>query len=189
MKRLLMIIMIAIMLLSLAACTPEKVPTLRAEDIKAVCELATLKCYYNNVAKIIKKPDNIFQVEREMWIEYEGLVTVGIDMLDMEIDIDGDVITITMPPAKMLSSNIERMDENSYVSSADGWFIKNEITTEEQNAAVTRTQKEMEAALNENGNLFKRAERKAKELIENYITKLSEAIDREYTIVWKQQEA
>jgi copper chaperone CopZ len=43
----------------------------------------------------------------------------------------------------------------------------------------------MENAIKNNTALFIKAENKAKELIQNYITKLSEIIDKDYTINWK----
>lgn len=192
MKRVLAAIILIVSILTLCACAEEKaVPVLKEEDIRAVCELATLECYYNNVAKIEKKASNIFQKDRKMWIEYEGVARIGIDMSEMTITITGNTITMTIPKAKILSikPNKEKLNEDSYVSSADGWLIKNPVTAEEQEEAITKGQEEMKAAVLNNAGLFERAERRAKKLIENFITQMGEIIDQEYTIIWKEQGA
>lgn len=187
MKRIFSILLVLVMVLSLSACGKKSDAELKVEDIHAICELATIKCYYNNVAQIDKKKDNIFQKDRKMWIEYEGEAVLGIDMSKLEIKISEDSVDITMPKAEILSIQPKRetLNEKSYVASADGFLFKNKITTEDQETAITKGQTEMEKAINENSALFTQAENKAKELIENYITKLSEIIGKEYTINWK----
>ena len=189
MKRLLAITLLIVSVVSLCACAKEDtVPTLREEDIRSVCELATLECYYNNVAKIEKKASNWFQTDRKMWIEYEGMARIGIDMSELEISIIGNTITMIMPQAKILSlkPNESTLSEKSYVTSADGWFIKNPITAEDQQAAITAGQKEMEDAVLNNAGLFERAEKRAKKLIENFITQMGKTIGQEYTIIWEE---
>lgn len=126
-----------------------------------------------------------------MWIEYEGVARIGIDMSELTISISGNSITMTMPKAEILSikPNEETLNEKSYVTSDDGWLIKNPITAEDQQKAITEGQKEMETALLNNTGLFERAEKRAKELIESFITQMSKTIGQEYTIVWKEQEA
>lgn len=46
----------------------------------------------------------------------------------------------------------ETLTENSYISSADGWLVKNKITTEEQQAAISVGQVEMEQAIKKSDN-------------------------------------
>lgn len=77
------------------------------------------------------------------------------------------------------------LTEDSYISSADGWLIKNKITTEDQQDAINKGQEEMENAVIENQALFRQAEERAKKLIENYINNLGEAVGKGYTIEWK----
>ncbi len=192
MKKLLATMMLAVSILTLCACAKEEtVPVLKEEDIRAVCELSTLECYYNNVAKIEKKASNWFQKDRKVWIEYEGIARIGVDMSEMTISVVGNTITMTMPKAKILSikPNEKKLTEDSYVCSADGWLIKNPITVDDQKMAITKGQEEMTSAVQNNKGLFERAERRAKALIENYIKQMSERIGQEYTITWKAREA
>lgn len=186
MKKIIVMIVLVLCVSSLLACSPKNDETLRVEDIRAVCELATLKCYYNNVAQIEKKADNIFQKDRKMWIEYEGEAVIGVDMAKVEIQISGNAVKITMPNAEILSIKpiTKSLTEDSYICSADGWLVKNKITTEDQEKAINKGQEEMKNAVLGNQGLFLKAEERAKELIKNYITKLGEAIGKDYTIEW-----
>ena len=133
MKRVFAIALLAVLIITLSACGKEKTdPALKEEDIRAVCELATLECYYNNVAKIEKKAATIFQKDRKMWIEYEGVAKIGIDMSELDVSISGNTITMTIPKAKILSlkPNEETLNNKSYVSSAVMGFLNNQPSAE-----------------------------------------------------------
>ena len=183
MKKIIDVALLFVLLLSLCSCSKKEAAPLREEDIRAICELATLECYYNNVAKIEKEADNIFQKDRTMWIEYEGKATIGIKMSDVVIKVSGNTVNITMPDAEILSTDYT-FKEDSYVASSDGWLWPNKISTEDQQAGVIEGQEAMKEAILNNKALFLKAEDRAKELIENYITKLGEAAGHEYTINW-----
>ncbi len=187
MKRIICVLIVLICALSLLSCTQNR-SDLGAEDIQAICELATIKCYYNNVAQVEKEKENIFQKKRKLWIEYEGEAVIGINMAEVTIEVDDEVVEITMPKAKILSIKPvdETLNQKSYVASEDGFLFKNKVTTKDQNDAVDKGQEEMRKAVSENADLFLRAENKAKELIENYVNSVSEFSGVEYTIVWKQ---
>ena len=184
MRRIVAVILLFVVALGLVACSKKEPKPIRVEDIRAICELATLECYYNNVAKIDKKADNIFQVDRKMWIEYEGKVTLGIRMSDVQIETKGEKVYITMPKAEVLSSDYS-FKENSGISSADGWLVKNKISVKDQQTAVVKAQDKMVESIKDNKEMLLKAESRAKELIENYIVKFGEATGQEYTIVWK----
>ena len=187
MKRFIVIGLCIALCCGLCACGRNKTQTLEQEDIRAICELATVKCYYNNVAKYEKEADNIFQKDREMWIEYEGEATIGIDMSKVIMKIKGNTVQITLPDAEILSIKpvTETLTEDSYVISSDGWLIKNKITAEEQQEAINKGQEKMEQAVTENQDLFQRAEGEAKELIKNYITQIGKLTGIEYQIDWE----
>ena len=183
MKRFAAVLLLLAVIFGLCACAQKNGTPLREEDIRAICSLATLECFYNNVAKIHKKADNIFQKDRTMWIEYEGKATIGVDMSEVIINISGNTVNITMPAAKVLSIDFT-INEEDYVVSVDGWLWPNKITAQDQQAAVDEGQKAMKEAIESSKELFLKAETRAKELIENYIQKLSSVVNQEYTIVW-----
>ncbi len=183
MKKTATIILLFILFAGLCSCKQKETLSLCEEDIRGICELATLECYYNNVAKINKDASNIFQKDRTMWIEYEGKATIGIKMDDVAILLTGSVVSITLPKAEILSTDYT-FSENSYVVSEDGWLWSNKISTEEQQAGVIVGQEAMTQSILANEGLFLKAEQRAQELIENYIEKLSNITGEEYTIQW-----
>ena len=178
------IIAFLVILLSFGACQSAERAMLSEESIKGICELASLKCYCNNVAKIEKEPDNIFQVKREMWIEYEGIVTLGVSMDELRIQVSGDSVTIDMPQIIILSSEFGELDPDSYYASEDSWFIHNPISTEEQNEAVHKSQEQMKDQIINDAGLIAKAEGKIKQTIEQYINQIGQLNDKEYAVIW-----
>ncbi|MBQ2729188.1 MAG: DUF4230 domain-containing protein [Clostridia bacterium] len=155
------------------------------KQIKSICTLATLECHYNNVAKGKKEVDNgishLFEKEREFWIEYTGTAKIGIEMENVTMKITDTNIKITMPKAKLLSTNY---DEDTYkiVSSKDGI---NKKTAEDQENAINEAQENMKTAVENNSSLMGAAQRRAETLIENYINQLGSFSGVEYTITWE----
>lgn len=180
------ILLIITFLLSLCSCSQQKQAVIKEEDIHAICELATLKCYYNNVAQIEKEKENIFQKDRKMWIEYEGVATIGVDMSQVKVKTSGNTITINMPEAELMSLglNTDTFGEKEIISSHKGWFGIS-INTEEQNQAMILGDEEMEKAIKENKALFVKAQDRAKELIKCYIDKIGSAAGVDYEIKWE----
>lgn len=158
-------------------------------QIRNICNLATLECYYHNVAKSEKKAgsgiSHIGEKDRTFWIEYTGVARLGIDMSKVEMKIDGNNIELRMPPAKVLSISIDKDDlgEDSFILSGDGWN-KNKITAYDQTQAINDAQMEMKKMVTENSSLLLSAQNRAKTLIENYIIQLGEAAGVVYNIKW-----
>ena len=85
--------------------TVNKTPDI--SQVKAICDLATLETYYHNVAKYNKPAqsgiNHLFEKDRKLWIEYTGTAKIGIDMSKVDMQIDGNDITVKLPKAKILS--------------------------------------------------------------------------------------
>ncbi len=162
-------------------------------QIQNICELATLECYFRNVAKSVKEKGTGIshwgEKDRTFWIEYTGIAKIGIDMAKVTMQVDGTNVMITLPEAEILSYKVDEITEASYITSPDSWFNKNPITAEEQTAAVEEAQAEMKSNVENNSALFIRAQDRAKKLIENYITQLGEASGVEYHIIWEYEAA
>lgn len=194
MKKIIIIIVISLIaIIGLRfVCLPKKIdkkPEL--SQVRAICNLATLKTYYHNVAKLDKNKDWIFQKDRELWIEYTGIATIGIDMSNVEMSIDGDKVVVVLPKAKLLSIDIdeEKINEDSYFYSQDNALLfKNKITAEEQTDAINQAQNEMKNNVEENTQLLKMAQERAKDLIERYINQLGELSKVTYNIEWVLEE-
>lgn len=183
------------MLLSLAllaGCKKEpEQPKMQPDIIKirSICELATLECYYHNVAKAIKSAGtgitHIGEKDRAFWIEYDGIVRLGVDMSQVTMSMEGNVVTVTMPPAKVLevTVNNDSYNAHSYIVSPDNIF-GNEITAADATTSVRDAQEAMKQAAEGNRTLLVNAQERAKKLIENYIRQIGDAIGLNYTVVW-----
>lgn len=156
-------------------------------QIRELCELATLECYYHNVAKSEKEKGSgllhIGEKERTFWIEYSGSAKFGIDLSKVTMDINGEQITITIPRAKLLGLSDYSFTEDSYISSDDG-INKNPITAENQTEAITAANEQIEQLFANDETMLIRAQDRAKVLIENYINHLGELAGIEYQINW-----
>lgn len=187
MKRYFAILLAALMLLS-AGCSKKAAPILpEVEQIRSICQLTTLKCYYNNVAKTTLSADHFWEKDRELWIEYEGVAIIGIDMNKVSFDLDDTKVTVTMPKADLLDIGVKEgtLNEDSYIVSKDGFLFKNKVTAEKQQQAVNDAQEKMKETVKKNSALFLQAEQQAKDLIENYINQLGKISGTTYEITWQ----
>ena len=178
-----LILTIVIFTFSLCACS-QKSRKPSEIKIQSICELATLKCYYNNVAKSNKPKQGFLEKDREFWVEYTGIAKIGVDASQVKITIKDENVTITMPPAKLLSTEIIS-DSYKPVFSEDGFFNKNEITVEDQQSAVVKGEEKMVESVNNNAELFVSARKRAEELIASYVNNLGKMLGVEYKITWK----
>ena len=152
-------------------------------QIRSICELATLKCYFHNVAKSNKVSDSWFKKDREFWIEYTGVAKIGIDVSKVNMKFDKEIVTVTLPNAELLGIDIldKDLNEDSYIHSGDG-LIKNKITADDQSAAINTAQNDMAKSVRENTALLISARDRAQRMIENYINKLGELSGVDYKI-------
>lgn len=165
------------------------VETPSLDQIKNICELATLKCSYQNIAKSIKKPgtglSHLFEKERAFWIEYQGTVEISFDISRIKMETNGTEIKITLPEPKLVTNVIpESLIEDSFIIAPDQLFQKNSITVQDQKEAVIRAQEEMIEQIREHTTLIRSAEKQAQELIENYIQQIGKLTSVEYRITW-----
>ena len=176
------------LLFSLSACQNKK--TLDEMTIKNICNLATLKVEYNNVAKITKEGVSVFKREKKAWVEYKGIVKLGIDMTKVKISFDDDNVTITMPQVEVIEKDIvdESYTDASWTFSDNDFFNFNQITPEEKSQAMAIAQDNMEATVASDTALLNQAQNRARILIENYINQLGKLTNKNYTITWKEVE-
>lgn len=77
----------------------------QVSQVKAICELAVMDCYYHNVAKFTEEDAQgilWFKKDKHFWIEYSGIVTLGIDVSLVNVEISDTQVTITLPETKVL---------------------------------------------------------------------------------------
>lgn len=179
-----------IMVCSLSACKGDNDISVQSEinlnQMKEICELATLECYYHNTAKVTKEKDVLWwDTKAELWIEYTGIVKAGIDISKLEMSIKDNVITITMPEAEILSCVVEEssLDKESYIMIREGLGAE-KITADDQTLAFQTAQENMREAAESDTELLLQAKQRAKSLLEDYIKNIGDMLGKAYTINW-----
>ena len=184
-------LLVGTVVLCLTGCGKET-QTADFSGVTSVCELATLKCYYHNVAKAETEASGIFVKwlktgYKKIWTEYSGIIEYGIDISQVTVsepDKNG-VVTVTMPDAQVLNVDV---DEDSLGTPlTDTGFLTN-VTTEEKTTTLAGAQEAMEQQAKENTEMLSQAKARAKTLIEEYIKNVGESIGEEYTVEWKDAE-
>lgn len=190
MKRKKIVCLLVISMLCIGGCGDKNQKKEEEADfsaISSVCELATLKCYYHNVAKSETEASGLFKWlgkgYKKIWTEYSGIVELGIDVSKVSVEkptADG-VVKVTIPDAEILSVDL---DEDSMSEPLTDTGFMTEITKEEETEALAEAQNHMEETAKENGNLLNQAKERAKSLIEGYVKNVGEQIGKEYTVEW-----
>ena len=189
MKKLMCILISAVLSLSLAACSDTEPAPVDMEpqtsQMKTICELAVMDCYYHNVAKYELKDAEGFlwwTKDKNFWIEYSGVVTLGIDVSRVTVEIDGTKVTISIPAAEVLSCTVDSnsLTEDSYIVAKDSAAIE----AEDEIAAFSVAQADLEATASQDTALLASAQQQAQQLLEDYITNIGKATGKSYTIEW-----
>lgn len=189
MKRKKILCLLVISMLCLTGCADKKEEKKEADfsAIQSVCELATLKCYYHNVAKSETEASGLFKWlgtgYKKIWTEYSGIVELGVDVSKVSVSKPNkdDVVKVTIPDAEILSVDL---DEDSMGEPLTDTGFMTKITKEEETEALAEAQNHMEETAKENGNLLNQAKERAKSLIEGYVKNVGEQIGKEYTVEW-----
>lgn len=157
-------------------------------QIRAICKLATLECYYHNVAKNTKFAgtglSHLGEKDRKFWVEYSGVVKLGVDMSRGSIEIEGDQITIYMPEAEIISIKTD-MDSISDTIYEKDSLNKNKITSEDVTISVKEAEEQIRQNIESDSSLLVDAQERAQKLIKNYIDKIGEVSGTKYTIEWE----
>lgn len=155
-------------------------------QIRNISDLATVKAYYHNVAKVEKEKGSgithIGEKNRKYWIEYTGVVKIGVKMSEITTEVKGNKVIVKMPKAVVLSHNYEDYNDKSIYKNDDSNFNSNKITNEEVNEAITKADNQMLVNVKANKGLFNQAEDNAKKLIKNYIEKIGELSNTNYEV-------
>lgn len=189
MKQITGILLSAVLLLSLVACgdpQPSQV-TIEPEtsQMKAICELAVMDCYYHNVAKF-KEEDAEgllwWKKDKHFWIEYSGVVTLGIDASQVAVQVNENQISITMPKACVLNCTVDSASLN-----ADSFIVAKDsakVEAEDEIAAFSAAQTQLRESAANDTVLLTSAQQRAQALLEDYIHNIGKAMGKEYSVKW-----
>lgn len=172
---------------SLVACSPPAQPIMRpqASQMKSIAELATMECYFHNVAKYTEKDAAgilLWKKDKHFWIEYSGIVKIGIDPSLLVVEVKEDNVTIQLPDAKVLDNKVHptSLSKDSFIVGKNSA----EITGEDEILAFKEAQNNMVLAASQDSVLMANAQERAKKLLEEYIVNIGEAVNKKYSITW-----
>lgn len=163
-----------------------EVPAIDTEEMRSICNLAVMECYYHNIAKT-KQTDKVLwgiagTSEKSYWAEYEAKIKVGVDANQIDIAVEGDTVTIRLPQPKNLTK--PNIDEGSMkFFSSEG--SKTKITADKRLEALSIANDNMVNVLLENSSLMHNAEKRVKEMLKSYVEQIGEFSGVEYKIKWE----
>jgi len=158
----------------------------QVSQMKSICELATMECYYHNVAKYTEKEAEgilFWKKDKRFWIEYSGVVKIGIDASLVVFEVKGNAVVITIPEAKVLDKKVDEatLNDNAFIVDKDSASV----TGEDQTLAFKQAQQNMVNSASADSALLASAQQRAQTLLEEYVENIGTAVGKEYSIEWK----
>ena len=188
MKKLVCLFIIFTMCITTASCSKDN--TLKeiepqASQMKSICELATMRCYYHNVAKYTEENASgmwFWEKDRKFWVEYAGIVNIGIDTSKVKMEVKKDNVNITIPQAQVLDCKVDNatLTEDSFIVAKNSAKVE----AEHQTAAFKEAQSKMQEAASNDTALLSNAQQRAQKLLEDYVNNIGNCIGKKYKINW-----
>lgn len=177
--------MTALLLLT-TACGKAEAPVLpvpQEEQMKAICQLAVLECDYHNLAKFEQKDASKFlwmTKDKRFWVEYSATAVLGIDADQVSMELQGDVVSITLPRARVLNCSV-----NGDSLSPDSYIVDKAsapVTAEDEVYAFQEAQDGLQKTVEADSDMLDLAQTRVEELLKNYVTSLAKATGTEYRV-------
>lgn len=165
-------------------------PVLPEESqIQYICQIATVQCYYHNVATATKQPGSgvvhFGEEETPFWFEYSATATFGIEAGNITMNIEGDQIYVHLPHATILNGNITVIPDSisEPVCRPNAWYRNDvEITAMDVTNAMSRANDKIYDQIVNDPYIINIADDQAKSLIDNYIDQIVSLSGREYHV-------
>ncbi|MBP5654734.1 MAG: DUF4230 domain-containing protein [Clostridiales bacterium] len=159
-------------------------------QIRSICELATLKCYYHNTAKAVKSAGtgltHLGEEDTPYWFEYTAQATFGIDGHKVQVVIDDDSIIVYMPHARILSIDVDPNSHTEPILKPRKWYRNDvEIGAQDITDALAEANVNLKKEIMADSKNFSLAEKTAQDLIQNYIDQITEMSGTRYKVQWK----
>lgn len=188
-KKIVSIVLAAVMCMTCISCGQKEQKTVeepKVSQVKAICELAVMDCYYHNVAKYFEEDASgiwLWKKDKKFWIEYSGVVRIGIDASQVQMEVKDKQVEITMPKAKVMNCTVDAatLNTDSFIVASDSA----KVAAEDQTKAFSEAQKNMEEEASGDSALLAAAQQRAQNLLEEYVKNVGSVTGTEYTIIWK----
>ena len=178
--------MTALLLLT-TACGKAEAPVLpvpQEEQMKAICQLAVLECDYHNLAKYQdgQEVERFFWKTKgkRFWVEYSATAVLGIDADQVRMELQGDVVSITLPRARVLNCSVngDSLSPDSYIVDKDSA----PVTAEDEVRAFKDAQDSLQQTVEADGDMLDLAQTRVEDLLRNYVNSLAKATGTEYQV-------
>lgn len=157
----------------------DSIPVITSEQLKSelnsIQDLVTQQYIYTNADKYARNQTWIFGWERPfsqktILVTYDGKITAGIDLKDVqpEVDEENHIITILLPASKIISNEIPQ-ESITIVEVKDGLF--NDVTLDDYNDFISDQKIKMENKAIERG-LLTVADVQAKLVVTNFLSNM-----------------
>lgn len=174
------------LLLLTTACGKAEEPALplpQEEQVKTICQLAVLECEYHNLAKFEQKDASKFlwmTKDKRFWVEYSATTVLGIDVNQVSMELQGDVVNITLPKAQVLDCKVngDSLSKDSYIVDK----ASAPVTAEDEVYAFQEAQASLRQDVEADQNMLNLAQKRAEELLRNYVNSLAKATGTEYQV-------
>lgn len=174
------------LLLLTTACGKAEEPALpvpQEGQMKAICQLAVLECEYHNLAKFEQKDASKFLwmiKDKRFWVEYSATAVLGIDADQVSMELQGDVVSITLPRAQVLDCKVngDSLSKDSYIVDK----ASAPVTAEDEVYAFQEAQDGLQKTVEADNNMMNLAQKRAEELLRNYVNSLAKATGTEYQV-------
>lgn len=175
------------LLLLTTACGKAEEPALplpQEEQVKAICQLAVLECEYHNLAKYQdgQKVERFLWMTKgkRFWVEYSATAVLGIDADQVSMELQGDVVSITLPRARVLNCKVngDSLSKDSYIVDKDSA----PVTAQDEVAAFQDAQDGLQKTVEADGDMLNLAQTRVEDLLRNYVNSLAKATGTEYQV-------
>lgn len=175
------------LLLLTTACGKAEAPVLpvpQEGQMKAICQLAVLECEYHNLAKYQdgQKVERFLWMTKgkRFWVEYSATAVLGINADQVSMELQGDVVSITLPRARVLNCKVngDSLSKDSYIVDKDSAHV----TAQDEVAAFQDAQDGLQKTVEADNNMMNLAQKRAEELLRNYVNSLAKATGTEYQV-------
>ncbi len=175
------------LLLLTTACGKAEAPVLpvpQEGQMKAICQLAVLECEYHNLAKYQdgQKVERFLWMTKgkRFWVEYSATAVLGINADQVSMELQGDVVSITLPRARVLNCKVneDSLSKDSYIVDKDSA----PVTAQDEVAAFRDAQDGLQKTVEADGDMLNLAQTRVEDLLRNYVNSLAKATGTEYQV-------
>lgn len=175
------------LLLLTTACGKAEEPALplpQEEQVKTICQLAVLECEYHNLAKYQdgQKVERFLWMTKgkRFWVEYSATAVLGINADQVSMKLQGDVVSITLPRARVLNCKVngDSLSKDSYIVDKDSA----PVTAEDEVRAFKDAQDSLQKTVEADGDMLDLAQTRVEDLLRNYVNSLAKATGTEYQV-------